>query len=85
MLLIGMWTSLTKKPMNPMMRKPTPVALAMRVNSLRSGLVHFLTKWIESLANCLSGSIKTSLKPSLVSDMIDNAFIVLRTSEREKE
>lgn len=29
MLLIGMWMSLTKKPMNPMMAKPMAVATAI--------------------------------------------------------
>ena len=33
MLLIGMWMSFTKKPIKPMMRKPTLVAPAIRVNS----------------------------------------------------
>ena len=47
-----------------MIKNPIPVALAMLVNSFLSGLVHFLTKWTESLANCFSGSIKTSLNPS---------------------
>jgi len=56
--------SLTKNPMNPMMQNPTPVACAIATNSLRSGLVHFLTKCMESLANCFKGSTKTSLKPS---------------------
>ena len=44
MLLIGMCTSLTKKPTKPMIRKPIIVADAIRANSLRSGFVHFLTK-----------------------------------------
>ena len=48
MLLIGMCTSLTKKPTKPMIRKPIIVADAMRANSFRSGLVHFLTRCIES-------------------------------------
>jgi hypothetical protein len=33
MLLMGMCTSFTKKPMKPIMRKPTDVAPAMRANS----------------------------------------------------
>ena len=33
MLLMGMCTSLTKKPMNPIIKKPMPVAKAIRVNS----------------------------------------------------
>lgn len=61
---MGMCTSLTKNPMNPMIEKPTPTALAIVVNSLRSGLVHFFTKCMESLANCRRGSIATSLNPS---------------------
>ena len=48
MLLIGMCTSLTKKPTKPMIRNPIIVADAIRANSLRSGFVHFLTRWIES-------------------------------------
>lgn len=32
-LLIGMWTILTKKPMKPMIKKPIPVALAILANS----------------------------------------------------
>jgi len=47
-----------------MIKNPTPVARAMEVNSFRSGLVHFFTKWIESLANCRSGSISNSWIPS---------------------
>ena len=37
MLLMGMWMSLTKKPMKPMSRKPTLVALAILVNSVVVG------------------------------------------------
>ena len=37
MLLMGMWMSLTKKPMKPMSRKPTLVALAILVNSVVFG------------------------------------------------
>ena len=48
MLLIGMCTSLTKKPTKPMIRKPIIVADAIRANSFLSGLVHFFTRWIES-------------------------------------
>lgn len=33
MLLIGMWMSFTKKPMKPMTRNPTVVALATCMNS----------------------------------------------------
>ena len=50
MLLIGMCTSLTKKPTKPMIRKPIIVADAIRANSFLSGLVHFFTRWIESCA-----------------------------------
>jgi len=32
-LLIGIWTSLTKNPMNPMIKNPIPVAFAIRANS----------------------------------------------------
>ena len=48
MLLIGMCTSLTKKPTKPMIRKPIIVADAIRANSFLSGFVHFFTRWIES-------------------------------------
>jgi hypothetical protein len=34
MLLIGMWISFTKKPMNPMMAKPIAVAIAIFWNSI---------------------------------------------------
>ena len=44
MLLIGMCTSLTKKPTKPMIKKPIIVADAMRANSFLSGFVHFFTK-----------------------------------------
>ena len=33
MLLMGMWMSLTKKPMNPMMANPMAVAMAIFWNS----------------------------------------------------
>lgn len=56
MLLIGMWISLTKKPIKPIMAKPIAVAKAIFLNSLRSGLVHFLTRRYESLKNCFPGS-----------------------------
>ena len=52
MLLIGMCTSLTKKPTKPMIRKPIIVADAMRANSFLSGFVHFFTRWIESCVVC---------------------------------
>ena len=35
MLLMGMWISLTKKPMNPMMAKPMAVAKAIFWNSVK--------------------------------------------------
>ena len=44
MLLIGMCTSLTKKPTKPMIKNPIIVADAIRANSFLSGFVHFLTK-----------------------------------------
>ena len=56
MLLIGMCTSLTKKPTKPMIKNPIIVADAMRANSFRSGLVHFLTRWIESCVGDVSVS-----------------------------
>merc|ERR550532_3505593 len=56
MLLMGMWMSLTKNPMKPMMAKPIAVAMAIFWNSFLSGLVHLLTSLIESLVNCLAGS-----------------------------
>ncbi|CAH0375998.1 unnamed protein product, partial [Pelagomonas calceolata] len=62
MLLIGMCTSLTKKPTKPMIRKPIIVADAIRANSFLSGLVHFFTRWIErTLTNCLKGCTITAL------------------------
>lgn len=36
MLLMGMWMSLTKKPMNPMMANPIAVAIAIFWNSVGS-------------------------------------------------
>ena len=33
MLLMGMWISLTKNPMNPMIPKPIAVAIAILLNS----------------------------------------------------
>jgi hypothetical protein len=43
MLLMGMWMSLTKKPMNPMMANPMAVAMAIFWNSFLSGFVHRFT------------------------------------------
>ena len=56
MLLIGMCTSLTKKPTKPMIRKPIIVADAIRANSFLSGFVHFFTRWIESCVGDVSVS-----------------------------
>lgn len=56
MLLMGMWISLTKKPMKPIMQKPIAVAIAIFWNSLRSGLVQRFTKRMESLAKTRPGS-----------------------------
>lgn len=67
-LLIGMWTNLTKNPMKPMMTNPAAVALAIFANSFLSGLEHFRTKYAESAANFLMGSIRKVL----TSDMLKN-------------
>ena len=56
MLLIGMCTSLTKKPTKPMIKKPIIVADAIRANSFLSGFVHFFTRWIESCVDDVSAS-----------------------------
>ena len=56
MLLIGMCTSLTKKPTKPMIKNPIIVADAIRANSFLSGLVHFFTRWIESCVWDVSAS-----------------------------
>ena len=56
MLLIGMCTSLTKKPTKPMIKNPIIVADAIRANSLRSGFVHFFTKCMESCVGDVSAS-----------------------------
>lgn len=56
MLLIGIWISFTKKPMNPMIANPIAVAMAIFWNSFLSGLVHLLTSRIESFTNCRLGS-----------------------------
>lgn len=55
-LLIGMWISLTKKPIKPIIQKPMAVAIAIFWNSRRSGFVHRFTKRSESLANRRAGS-----------------------------
>lgn len=56
MLLMGMWISLTKKPMKPIMQKPMAVAIAIFWNSFLSGLVHLFTSLTESLENWRPGS-----------------------------
>lgn len=56
MLLIGMWMSFTKNPMNPMMQNPMAVAIAIFWNSRRSGFVHLLISLKESLAKARPGS-----------------------------
>ena len=43
MLLMGMWMSLTKKPMKPMRPKPIAVAMAILVNSFLKIRVKFIT------------------------------------------
>lgn len=55
-LLIGIWISLTKKPMKPIMQKPIAVAIAIFWNSRRSGFVHRFINRMESLANKRPGS-----------------------------
>lgn len=55
-LLIGIWMSFTKKPMNPIMQKPMAVAMAIFWNSRRSGFVQRLTNRMESLAKARPGS-----------------------------
>ena len=47
--------SFTKNPTNPMTMNPIPVRVAILLNSLRSGLVHFLMRRYESLANSFTG------------------------------
>uniref|UniRef100_H2Y3L2 Uncharacterized protein n=1 Tax=Ciona intestinalis TaxID=7719 RepID=H2Y3L2_CIOIN len=56
MLLIGIWISLTKKPINPIIANPIAVATAIFWNSFLSGFVHLFTSRIESFANCFPGS-----------------------------
>lgn len=56
MLLMGMWMSLTKNPMNPIIQKPIAVARAIFWNSRRSGFVHLLINLIESFVNARAGS-----------------------------
>lgn len=56
MLLIGIWMSLTKNPIKPIMQKPMAVAIAIFWNSRRSGFVQRFTNRNESLANRRAGS-----------------------------
>jgi len=51
MLLIGMKTSFTIYPINPMMAKPIPHAIAIFLNSLASGLVHIRKSLLASEMN----------------------------------
>jgi len=55
MLLIGMKISLTKNPTKPMMTNPVAVLDAIFQNSRESGLEHFFTRRIESLAKSRTG------------------------------
>ena len=48
-------------------RAATEVAHAMRVNSLRSGLVHFFTRCTESLMNCFKGCTITAFTSDMIS------------------
>merc|ERR1712168_421035 len=51
-----------------MMAKPIAVAIAIFVNSFRSGFVHLFTNRAESLANCMHGSnciMRTSMVVSV--------------------
>lgn len=57
MLLIGIWISLTKNPMKPIMQKPMAVAIAIFWNSFLSGFVHRLTRRILSFVNWRPGSV----------------------------
>lgn len=63
-----------------MIKKPIPVALAMVVNSFRSGFVQRFTKCIESLKNCLSGSIATSWNPSF--SIVLSKFVSLQGTKK---
>lgn len=56
MLLMGMWMSLTKNPINPIIQNPIAVARAIFWNSRRSGFVHLLINLIESFVNARAGS-----------------------------
>merc|ERR1711992_262749 len=65
--------------MKPMMAKPIAVAVAIFWNSFLSGLVHLLTRRIESLANCLTGSMV-----SIIWSIFLMIFLVKRTSFLDK-
>lgn len=49
--LMGMCTSLTANPMNPISKKPTPVAIATFLTSEGVGFSHLLKKRFDSLKN----------------------------------
>ena len=55
------------------MQKPNEVAMAIFVNSLRSGLLHTLTNILLCLMNCHRGSTMLAVMGSLVlaSDMVE--------------
>ena len=73
MLLIGIWISLTKNPMNPIIQNPTPVAIAIRTNSLRSGFVHFLINMILFFPKSVNGS-------TTISVIVDISYLSLSLS-----
>ena len=69
-----------------MMRKPTPVADAIRTNSFLSGFVHFLTRWTESLTNCFSGCTITALTSDILQSLeieraISDSNVYLRSAQ----
>ena len=49
MLLMGMWMSFTKNPMNPMMAKPIAVAVAIFWNSERRPKIDQIFVHLEKL------------------------------------
>ena len=51
MLLMGMKTSFTKKPMNPIIANPIAQAITILKYSFLEGLEHFLTNLLESVIN----------------------------------
>ncbi len=84
MLLMGMWMSLTKNPMKPMMAKPIAVAIAIFWNSKRqkktfnfhylfSNFRHFS---IENLDEDKLNALKTFLP-------LRSGFVHLLTKRRE--